>query len=179
MLLSLLFLLFSSFIIVLLSKIFPEHIEQLSLKEIINLSNYIVINYRNNLLESFVSEQKSIISQRWTSLQTERPYLEKIEWNEKKYISYVDKTINILNLFLNSIENKKYTLISYEDIHYNIDKNKMIINKLKTIYNDFDFKLKNSSVLKKENYINNIEDNFINKEDFLLSYPNIQKYIYE
>lgn len=165
----------------LIFKIFPEHIEELSLKEIINISDYIIINYRNNLLESFISEQKSVLSQRWTSLQTERPYLEKIEWNEKKYLSYVNKTIDTLNLFLNTIEDKKYVLISYEDIHFNnVNKNKIIVDKVKLVYNDFDFKLKNSSLLKKENYIKNIKENFINEKDFIKSLNSgIKVHIYE
>jgi len=159
-------------------KVFPEQInEDILLKNIIDISDYIIINYRNNLLESFISEQKSLISHRWTSLQKERPYLEKIQWNEKTYNDYISKTINSLDYFLKNA-NKKYVLISYEQIHQSNNKIKAIDACIKNIYPDFTWNFKEVSFFSKENYIINIEDNFINKEEFLLSIKNIRTKIY-
>jgi len=153
----------------LIFKVFPEQIDKdIVLNDIVDLSDYIIINYRNNLLESFISEQKSLISSRWTSLQKERPYLEKIEWNEVLYKDYIDRTINSLNYFIKNI-NKKYVLISYEKIHNTNNKIETINSSIKKIYPDFIWNFKEISFFSKENYISNIENNFINKEDFLKS----------
>ncbi len=163
----------------LIFKVFPEQIDKdIILNDIVDLSDYIIINYRNNLLESFISEQKSLISSRWTSLQKERLYLEKIEWNEVLYKDYIDRTINSLNYFIKNI-NKKYVLISYEKIHNTNNKIETINSSIKKIYPDFIWNFKEISFFSKENYISNIEDNFINKEEFLLSIKNIRTKIYE
>jgi len=158
-------------------KIFPEHLDMVSINDILSITNINIINYRNNLLDSFISEKKSLLSQKWTSIQKERKYLEKIKWDEKEYIKYCDIVINKLNYFQNNIN--KYVLISYEEIHTNKNKNEFIKNKIKYIYNDFDLNFKRNSILEKENYIINTEDNFINKEEFLLSIKNIRTKIYE
>jgi hypothetical protein len=159
-------------------KIFPEHLDDISLENILNISDYIIVNYRNNLLDSFVSEKKSFISQRWTSLQTERKYLEKINWNKEEYNIYKDKTINILNNFIQKM-NKKYVMIAYENIHQSNNKINYIYETIKNIYPDFIWNFKNESMLKKENYLLNIQDNFLNYEEFLLSYNDIKTKIYD
>lgn len=158
-------------------KIFPEHLDSVSLDQILDISDYILINYRNNLLDSFISEKKSLLSQRWTSLQVERQYLEKIEWNEKEYTSYVDKVIFSIDYFLKNT--KEHVLISYEKIHECQNKIDYINMTIQNFYKDFDWKFKDKSILEKENYITKIEDNFLNKEDFLRSYRYIRKKIYE
>lgn len=160
-------------------KIFPEQIEDdISLEKITNLSDYIIINYRNNLLESFISEQKSLISHKWASIQTERKYLEKIEWNEYAYTQYVKNVIASLNYLIKNI-NKEYVMLSYENIHKSINKTDYICNTIKKIYPNFKWNFKQQSVFSKENYITNIEDNFLNKEEFLKSINNIQTKIYD
>lgn len=159
-------------------KIFPEHLSHISLENILNISDYIIINYRNNLLDSFISEKKASISQRWTSLQTERKYLEKINWNEQEYNIYKNKTINLLNNFIQKI-NKKYVMIAYENIHQSNNKINYIYETIKQTYPDFIWKFKDSSLLKKENYLSKVEDNFINSIEFLSSYTNIKTKIYE
>jgi len=160
-------------------KVFPEQIDRdISLKEILNLSDYIVVNYRNNLLDSFVSEQKSILSLRWTSLQKERPYLEKIQWDKKQYDIYVMHTINNIDYFVKNID-KKYVIISYENIHSSNNKIEYIKNTIQNTYSDFIWNFKEKSFFSKENSIRNIEDNFLNKEEFLNSFNLVKKYIYE
>lgn len=160
-------------------KIFRNHLDSANLLDILNISDYIIVNYRNNLLDSFISEQKSFISQRWTSTQTNRKYLEKIQWYENIYKKYVDKTILDLNYFVENI-NKPYVMLAYEDIHKSNNKVEFIRSKMKHIYPDFVWDFKTTSVFQKENYINQIENNFLNKEEFLQSYKNLDRiYIYE
>lgn len=160
-------------------KIFPEHIEDMDLTSILNIADYVIINYRNDMLNSFISEQKAVVSQRWTSLQKERPYLYKIHWDEVKYLEYTEKVINIMNFWLSNVI-REYVLISYEEIHSSIDKNITIINQIKNIYKNFNFDLKQQSCLQKENNNINIVDNFTNPKDFIKSIHNgIRTKIYE
>lgn len=160
-------------------KIFPEHLnDDISLESILNISDYIIINYRNSLLDSFISEKKSFISQKWTSLQTDRKYLEKINWKKEEYNIYKNKTINTLNNFIQKI-NKKYTMIAYENIHQSNNKINYIYETIKHTYPDFVWNFNSSSTLKKENYLLRIEDNFLNYEEFLLSYNDLKIKIYE
>lgn len=101
-------------------KIFPEHFDDhIKFNDVINSSDYIVINYRNNILETFLSWKLALKTGAWTSLDKKDESLQdaKIIWNENHYLLFYEKTKNIIDNWKNLLKEKNPILFQYEEIH--------------------------------------------------------------
>jgi hypothetical protein len=164
----------------LIFKIFTEHIKNfIDYDEIFKISNFIICLNRKSLVDSYISEKKAILSNRWTSLDANL-YLEKIFWDPNEYNFYIDKIlkkIDKIECFCKNINEEKIIKLSYEEIHsLQTNKEKIDLINKKILEKDPNFKwsYNEESIFKKENYIKNIEDNFINSEDFLKDIKKLQ-----
>jgi hypothetical protein len=168
-------------------KIFPEHLlnNGLVIDDIENMSDYIIINYRNDMLSSYISESKAMLSGRWSSTETTKEYQDRIYWNMDHYNSYVQYTlkekISILENYFKQIK-KPCIKISYESIHNHncqIDKINFIRQQLMNVDKNFNWTFNENNIFAKQNNTKNIEDNFYNKDEFLRDLPSIKRFIYE
>lgn len=165
----------------LIFKVFPEHIENNSLNftEVLNTADLVILNYRNSLIKSYISFKKASLSSRWAS-DSSLNYLEKIQWDITDYNKYVEGTITKFNKLQAACEKTLSTviLVSYDELHdSNITYNEKInILESKFLEKEKDFKwvFNNKPRFEKENYLINIEDNFLNPETFLRDQPFIR-----
>ncbi len=160
-------------------KIFPQHIKYLSDNFLDNI-DYLILNYRHDLIASFYSLEKARVSGVWFSDQNSRmDNYHKILWCEDKYKKYVNNllsNVSILKTKYNSFNKPKF-IVSYEELHQD-DKNisykdKISYLKNKMIQSEISLSLNNNEYFFKQN--NTIV--FDNMLDFTnsINLSNIQK----
>lgn len=101
-------------------KIFPEHFDdKIKFDEIIKESDYILINYRNDILQTFLSWKLAIKTGAWTSLDKTDTSLTdtKILWKESEYLYFYDKTKENIDFWKTNIKDKPIIILEYEQIH--------------------------------------------------------------
>jgi hypothetical protein len=153
-------------------KLFPQHIKYISKDFLHNNTDFMILNYRQDLTKSYYSLEKARVSGIWFKDQTNRQKEEiGIMWDENLYNTYTNNIINnttiLKNIYDNFIKNKY--IFSYEEIHENKSLNTYLskIEYIKNIIQDNNiiFNLNNKEYFSKQN--NSI--NFINQTDFLMS----------
>jgi hypothetical protein len=163
-------------------KLFPQHLKYLNNSFLYNNIDYLILNYRQDLIKSYYSLEKARVSGIWFNDQNIRQKNQiDIEWNENLYKIYVNNTINSIRTLKNIYDNYKQNkfIISYEELHENklcdtyLKKRNYIQNKLYN--NDINMSLNNKEYFSKQN--NNII--FNNQSDFIesLKTSNITKKI--
>lgn len=100
-------------------KIFPYHLDDsITIEEVIKLSDYIIINYRNNVLETFLSWKLAIKTGAWTSLdKQDRFAVPNVAWQEKEYLDFYYRICQYINYWKANTQNKPTTIMRYENIH--------------------------------------------------------------
>lgn len=105
-------------------KIFNEHFKKdISHQSIVDLCDFIIINYRKNILATFLSLQKAKANDNWCKIngykKSFEPQLNKIIWNTSEYLAYYeDIKLYLQNIYLQTInQSKKHIILSYEEIH--------------------------------------------------------------
>jgi hypothetical protein len=165
-------------------KIFPSHIKNnISVKKVLELSDIVILNYRNNLLDTYISHCLAQESGTWFKSHNFRQsnYDDiKLLWDTNKYNNYVNFVINNkFNFFKKYFDevNKPKILLSYEQIHEEnqIDK----IQNLKHLFanENIDIPLNNIENFFKQNN-RKYNDIFMNQNDFITDLPHIRKFIY-
>jgi hypothetical protein len=130
-------------------KIFPYHLDQnIKIEEIIQLSDYVIINYRNNILETFLSWKLAIKTGAWTSLdKQDRFAVPNVAWQEKEYTDFYERIVGYIEFWKISSKNKPTAVIEYEDIHKeglsDEQKSLYVKERLKEINLDIDISLTN------------------------------------
>jgi hypothetical protein len=157
-------------------KIFPEHFDdQIHLNDVINLSDYVVINYRNNILETFLSRKLAIKTGAWTSLDK----IDKIShqdtrivWSESEYLSFYSQTKNNIDFWKENTKQKPVIVLQYEEIHsYSSDEEKALFikNELEKIgLKNFEVSLSNK--FKKQIDYLDLSKIVANLDEFNISY---------
>ena len=153
-------------------KLFPEHIKFLSSDFLSNNIDFVILNYRQDLLKNYYSLEKAKVSGIWFSDQQSRQNSEpNLLWNENhynKYASIISKNIELLKTIYENFKDDKF-IISYEDLHENnlltdnIEKTKFLNNKL--LSNNMNIKLNSTEFFKKQNSL----IAFLNQEEFISS----------
>lgn len=100
-------------------KLFNQHIKNnnLDIKNIIDLSNYIILNYRSNVLKTFISLELAKKTGVWYSKQNREIRSMKLSWKEQDYLKFYYHTQNIIRSFQKLSKNN--IQITYEEIHEN------------------------------------------------------------
>jgi LPS sulfotransferase NodH len=101
-------------------KVFPEHLDNhIKIQDIIERSDHIIINYRSNVLETFLSWKIAIKTGAWSSKDIVDPSIQnpRIIWNKEEYDVFYRRIVENINLWLKISSNKNRTILRYEDIH--------------------------------------------------------------
>lgn len=101
-------------------KLFPQHIKNNNLQQILEKVDLIIINYRKSVLDTFISLEIANKTNIWYSQQKRYSKEIKIKWNANKYKNYYDSIENKISFFKKICLNKNHIVISYEDIHEKI-----------------------------------------------------------
>lgn len=160
-------------------KIFPQHIKYLS-DNFLDSIDYLILNYRQDLIASFYSLEKARVSGTWFSDQNSRANdNHKILWHEDRYKTYVNNLLYNISILKTKYDifNKPKFIVSYEELHQDAknisykDKTHYLKNKMKQSgmnlllnHNEYFFKQNNTIV-------------FDNMSDFTnsINLSNIQK----
>lgn len=124
----------------------------------------ILINYRESILDTYISFQKATKTNIWVAkTYTEEYDFCKITWNKKEFeefsLRYKNYYYHILNIL--KIANKKYETITYEELCNSNDKIKLISEKI-----NINKHIRKESTTIKQSTSKSIEDNFVNVEEF-------------
>jgi len=103
-------------------KLFPQHLKYISIDFLYDNIDYIILNYRQDLIKNYYSLEKAMATGVWFSDQKNRQNTNnntEIKWDETKYNIYVNQTIKNIELLMNIYKNfnKTKCIISYEQIH--------------------------------------------------------------
>jgi len=101
-------------------KVFPEHLNNhIKIQDIIEISDHIIVNYRSNVLETFLSWKIAIKTGAWSSRDIVDPSIQdlRIIWNKEEYDVFYRRIVENINLWLKVSSNKNRTILRYEDIH--------------------------------------------------------------
>ena len=166
-------------------KIFNSHFFQqnIDIEELLDMFDAVVLLYRYNLLDAFISFEKGLATNVWCSLDQDfdKNKIYKTEWDTEKYRRYYERQINIyrkhLRLF-NKI-NKPKCVVKYEDMSSAKNKYLYIQNLLFDNNIHHSIPIKDKDPIEKQS-ISNMPtvDNFINPTDFLQDYEQIQDILY-
>lgn len=162
-------------------KIFPYHLqENIRVEDVIDLCDYIIITYRDNILETFLSWKLAIKTGEWTKKslrrdQQDRSTPAKVSWDEVEYRAFYQDICGYINEWKRASSNSKREILMYEDIHnmgYTIDQKLRLVQKTidslginMSVYNG-------QNIEKQADYsdLSKIIDNFA---DFIISKDNI------
>jgi LPS sulfotransferase NodH len=158
------------------------------INKIIEMVDFVIFLNRKDVLAQFISLNKAHKTGLWNvnrnTLKKNPTILNnnqevKILWNKEYFISYAETHKNILKEYLEIYKQctKPKIWLSYEDIV-----NQSTDELYKLLYETIGIKLETNhrklrTTLKQSKDNMQIEDNFINKEDFLKDSLSIQKYI--
>lgn len=158
-------------------KIFPEHFDdKIRFNDVVNLSDYLIINYRNNILETFLSWKLAIKTGAWTSLdKTDKTSQDhRIFWNESEYLEFYTKTKNNIDFWKTNTQDKPTLILQYEEIHShasNPEKALFVKSKLEELgFKDFQVSLSNK--FSKQREYSDFSQVISNFEDFKESHDN-------
>jgi LPS sulfotransferase NodH len=153
-------------------KIHPHHLDNdITIEKIIEVSDYFIFNYRNNILKSFISFEISKKTDVWFLKNNSLKRREPLIWDKSKYISYMESILNVYNFWLdifNKIQKPK-TIISYEKIHEDNMDELSKISHIESLINNKDIILNYKNSFVKQNDYNNYADIFLNYDNFLQS----------
>lgn len=144
--------------------------------------DYMILNYRNNLLLRWISETIATQSNSWITYDSKQTSSIKIHWNKSEFIDNAEKMSKIYSRMLDNymLFDKPKVIISYEKLHVNHDKNmylRDILNRNKIEINIEN--IENLTLPKKQSsQTADLADHFNNPEDFLNDLDSIKDLCY-
>ena len=166
-------------------KIFNLHFSKQNINtvELLDIFDGVILLYRHNLLDSFISLQKGLATNVWCSLDDnfDKNKIHKVQWDTEKYRRYYERQKNMyskhLKLF-NKIDKPKL-ILKYEDMSSATNKYLYIQNLLFDNHIYHTIPIKDKDPIEKQSISDmSIADNFINPTDFLQDYKHIQHKLY-
>lgn len=142
---------------------------------IIDISDRLIVNYRKNILDVFISRQRSQKTRKWTRIRKYDPiYDQEFTWNKWDFLTFSENYISFYDDVLNLIKSHdmKYNIIYYEKLIQSSEKERMEIIS-KAIGHEHPLK---QPIVKKQSRIIKQVDAFSNKEQFLSEYETIDEY---
>lgn len=157
-----------------------DDIFSLDICTIFDSIDYLVLNYRKNILKQWISLIKAKQTGEWITENKSINYNTKIVWNKTNYLYFVDYTEKNHQLMKINFDkfNKNKTIICYENL------SKADRGGYSYLYNKFqeaDISLPINhavSIQRQSNPNQSLEDNFLNLQDFLDDYSSIENKIF-
>jgi len=166
-------------------KIFNSHFFQQNIdtEELLDMFDAVVLLYRYNLLDAFISLQRALDTDIWNSLNKnfDKNKIHKIQWDTTEYNRYYKRQTNVYSKHLTLFDkvNKPKCILAYEDISSARNKYLYIQNLLFDNHIHHTIPIKDKDPIEKQSISNmSIADNFINPTDFLQDYKHIQHKLY-
>jgi LPS sulfotransferase NodH len=166
-------------------KIFNSHFFQQNIdtEELLDMFDAVVLLYRYNLLDAFISLQKGLATNVWCSLDDnfDKNKIHKIQWDIEEYNRYYKRQTNVYSKHLTLFYkvNKPKCILAYEDMSSARNKYLYIQNLLFDNHIHHTIPIKDKDPIEKQSISNmSIADNFINPTDFLQDYKHIQHKLY-
>jgi|TARA_B100001094_G_scaffold319245_1_gene363801 LPS sulfotransferase NodH len=141
------------------------------IEQFVDSSDLVIINYRESIIDAFISHNKAMISGQWKNTKKYNIKYDKlITWDKEQYAFFVEKYREYYTDFFKHTlhKNKKYYLIKYEQLY---NPNSMSI--LQEIIGK-KYLLKKPSTIKQSRILNR-EDNFSNKDVFLKDFQSMDE----
>lgn len=140
-------------------------------EETLQKSDIVIGLYRKNILLSYISYQKAVVTQTWNSKAGLDKNPIKVNWGKNSYNRFYRQKLAAIN-WIKNYNGKNHTVFSYEEIHENNkseeEKVKYVVDKInKNTGIKINFNKNYESYLKKENNNLNYSDHFLNPEHFL------------
>lgn len=150
-----------------------------TIKKILTYKDCKIIIVRRDPLASYISEQKALLTNKWskkdtTNLKIKIDVADFINYRNKNNAAY-NKLIKILSTCKQDSRNKKYLTIKYEDLHkYNNHKEKLeyLVKQLKHIglrMTISEMRLKKADLLKIQDRNTDIKDRITNYKELQLT----------
>lgn len=153
-------------------KIFDNHLtnQLINKKDLLNSFDYIILNYRKSLLDTYISLSKALITSQWYVDSEDKIINPKIIWNKQKYLEFYKKSteryLSILEMY--RMFDKGKIIWCYEDFHTLNDKEKKLEQALKDIGLNIKLTLDPQRLpVKQSKPTNNYDDIFENPIEFL------------
>lgn len=143
--------------------------------DIIGISDRLIVNYRKNILDVFISRERSQKTRKWTRVKKYDPdYDQEFIWNKEDFLAFSEKYISYYDDILNLIKSHdmKHNTICYEKLIQSSEKERMEIIS-KAIGHEHPLR---EPIVKKQSRTTKQIDAFSNKEQFLSEYETIDEY---
>jgi hypothetical protein len=157
------------------------------MREFIDHSDVCIKFYRKNILNLYISHMKSLISGCWSNKESQQNKVNKnliqIIWDPDHYNKYYHNMVSSFYSLLKNHNNTTNTImVSYEEMHESGMNENQKLELIRGLINTVapHIRIMPNDVLHsetKESKILDIQDNFTNKEDFLISQSKIQIYL--
>jgi len=166
-------------------KVFHNHFQEqnLNVKELFECFDVVFLLYRFNILDSFISFEKCMINDIWSSRHPKFNKKEspKIIWDLNKYKQFYETQVNAYKYYLELLRDiqKPKIVIEYENMSRQTNKYLYLQNIFKE-HNLF-YKIPPKMIrdpIEKQSPEIRIEENFINKQDFIQDYKSVKEIQY-
>lgn len=153
-----------------------DDIFDINIYNMFDIIDYLILNYRKNILKQWISYIKASISGEWVTETKSINKDMKIVWDKKQYLNFVVYTEKNHVLMKENFNlcNKPKTIVCYEDLSGSGNEQQSYLTDLFKKSN-IDLPINSFSKLQKQSDGNkSIEDNFSNKQEFLDDYDSIK-----
>lgn len=138
--------------------------------------DYLIVNYRKNILKQWISNNKAMKTGEWITEKKSINHDIQILWNKVDYLNFVKYTENHHDFMKNNFSqfNKPKTIICYENLS---DPHTGGVSYLNSKFqkDNIDLPINHSIPIQRQSDPNKpLEDNFLNKSEFLKDYDSIK-----
>lgn len=140
-------------------------------EQFVHSSDIVIINYRESIIDTFISHNKAVISGQWKNTKKYNiKYDNLMTWDKEQYLGFLKEYRECYSDFFKYTldKKKKYYLINYEELN-----NPNSISILQEIIGN-KYLLKKPTTIKQSRVLNR-EDNFINKDAFLKDFQSMRE----
>lgn len=161
-------------------KIFYDHIyfKKFLMKEIIECFDFIILNYRKNLLEQWISLNLATLTDTWQVFGSKRqePKVVKIKWSKDNFVKFSKRINKEYKNYCKILYNKKHIKICYEKSLKNKNYEFFLKEKIQKINLNIEPMRMGFKMIRNPHM--EISENFFNKNEFLKDYNSIKKHIF-
>ena len=148
----------------------------LNIDNMFDTIDYLILNYRKNIIKQWISSIKAMQTGEWITEKKSINHDIQILWNKVDYLNFVNYTENhhgFMKMYFSQF-NKPKTIVCYENLS---DTNTGGVSYLNSKFQkaNIDLPINDSVLIQRQSDPNkSLEDNFLNKSEFLKDYDSIK-----